>query len=24
VEPDGGRHGSIYDEGQEHAGKVLG
>jgi len=24
AEPDGGRHGSIHDEGQRHAGKVLG
>ena len=24
AEPDGGRHGSIHDEGQEHAGKVWG
>ena len=24
AKPNGGRHGSIYDEGQKHAGKVLG
>ena len=24
TEPDGGRHGPIHDEGQRHAGKVLG